>query len=112
MIKDFPCTQCGACCRRTREFLSYCAEKNIDVGYEYPVNPDGSCGHLIGVKRSDGQPGWGCEIYATRPEICRIEKQKPTEVSDADYLQDNISACNSLQELDNMPTLYRILLDS
>ena len=107
---DFPCTMCGACCRRARSFLAACKEAGIDSGYDYPVNDDGSCGHLIEVTRPDGQPGWGCEIYDTRPNLCRINHLKPESVSVEEHALTNMKACNELQELDNMPTLYRVLL--
>ena len=51
---DFPCTKCGACCMKAGE-----------LGF-MPSKEDGSCIHL----NEDNI----CDIYDTRPDICRIEK--------------------------------------
>lgn len=50
----FPCSQCGECCRHIDK-VPQLAE--FDTG-------NGICVHLCGNK---------CDIYETRPEICRVD---------------------------------------
>ena len=50
----YPCTRCGACCRRV----------DLIPGFPEPARPDGSCSRLL--------PDNSCAIYETRPAICRL----------------------------------------
>lgn len=55
--EKFGCVSCGACCRGVI---------HIPGVFEEPINPDGSCSHLTADNR--------CDIYETRPRICRIDE--------------------------------------
>lgn len=55
--EKFGCVGCGACCRSVF---------HIPGVFEEPINPDGSCSHLT----EDNM----CDIYETRPRICRIDE--------------------------------------
>lgn len=55
-IRQFPCTQCGACCK-----LVWANKYFIDRDM---VKDDGSCVNL--------QPDNSCGIYSTRPEVCNF----------------------------------------
>jgi Fe-S-cluster containining protein len=92
----FPCTGCGACCRRV----------GLVKGHGLPVKADGSCGNLVDNR---------CAIYATRPDVCRIDKlvdamSERLGVDRQELLQDNADLCNAFQREDGMPESYRVLL--
>ena len=84
----FPCTSCGACCRRVAQVPDH----------GLPVKDDGSCGHLVNNL---------CSIYHHRPDICRVDKMVDdiAEHHGMDRIQSlNLVArlCNSFQEEDGM----------
>jgi Fe-S-cluster containining protein len=92
---NFPCTQCGACCRRVG--------KSKD--FQEPVNPDGSCSHL----KEDNS----CGIYETRPMICRVEEfyekfQSEETMSKEDFFRLNSEECNNMMDEDGLDEKLRI----
>lgn len=90
---SFPCTQCGACCRRA--FLV--------PGFPLPVKPDGSCAKLVGNL---------CSIYEDRPEICRHgHSRKAFGMTPEEYNKFSAKVCNSWQEADGMPKSFRVKID-
>jgi Fe-S-cluster containining protein len=89
----FPCSQCGACCRRVGKFKDF----------PEPVRRDGSCSHL--------QEDNSCAIYETRPLVCRITEGHRVffpELSEKDYLEGNIKACNEMIIQDGLDAKYLI----
>lgn len=79
----FPCNRCMQCCKRVN-LLAQTAE--MDRG-------DGVCRHL------DEHSG-DCRIYATRPDICRVDRQyeliySRTMTWDA-FVELNAAACKQL----------------
>lgn len=90
-MKEFPCTQCGACCRAAgRAGLM-------------PSKPDGSCVHLGDDNR--------CTIYEDRPYFCRIENLVFTEDRRGRVYREQAFACNQLQEEEEMDPRFRVLVD-
>lgn len=87
----FPCTKCGACCRRVRT-----------VDPNWPVKADGkSCIHL--------QDDNTCGIYETRPPICRIEDVgRALGLSEGKHFLLSMLACNKMQVEDGMGAEYRV----
>lgn len=90
----FPCSQCGACCRRVS-----------DIKHLVPVREDGSCGHL--------NPDNTCAIYESRPLICRGRDQFFKNgvyqyLSLRDYYMIQNQMCNIMQEEDGMGEEWRI----
>lgn len=83
----FECTKCGLCCR------------NIDKVKELAEfhTGDGICIHL----NSDNL----CDIYATRPDICNVEKMYEKKyrllMSKEDYEKMNMEGCKLLQTLEH-----------
>ncbi len=74
----FECSKCGACCR----FVGAVAEMQAyDRG-------DGACRHLT--------PGNLCAIYETRPEICRVDAQRPPVITEAHWNATQHDACERL----------------
>lgn len=86
----FPCTKCGACCRR-----AWAARGAL------PLKPDGSCAHLL--------PDWTCAIYETRPEICRVGASLPfLGLTPDEYMRATATMCNHWQEQDGMEKKWRV----
>ena len=83
----FPCTKCGACCRRVG--LAH-ETKFLDRG-------DGVCMHYDAGSK-------GCSIYDERPEICRIEgyfRRHYQQVMTWDlFVEANLSVCRQLELLE------------
>jgi len=84
----FPCTSCGACCRRA----------HLVPDFPEPVKEDGSCTHL--------KKGNTCAIYETRPLICRVddmyEQFFKEKVSKEDFYEANLATCRMLQKEDGV----------
>lgn len=83
---NFPCTHCGICCKN----ISNIAElKEFDKG-------NGICKYLNLQSNA-------CEIYDTRPEICRVdvmfEKNYRKFFGKSEFYALNISACEALQAI-------------
>ncbi len=94
MIKQFPCTKCGACCSSI---------EGIDFLELY--NQDGVCVNLI-----EGE----CSIYTDRPLLCRIDESYEAifsaYMSKEEFYALNAKACNELQERLGVDESYRVLL--
>jgi Fe-S-cluster containining protein len=91
MTGDFPCTSCGACCKRIGSF---------EGGEDFRLS-NGSCKHLTKENL--------CGIYETRPEMCRIKKRaEKSSVSTKLYFKYFASVCNRLQSERNMPLELRV----
>ena len=85
---NFPCTSCGACCRRV---------------YLVDVSMAKENGHCINLNDDNT-----CNIYDTRPEICRINfnKHKKTFSSEKAYFEATEYFCKSFIDLDGMDKKY------
>ena len=73
-MTDFPCTQCGECCKHiglsfNPDSLAYkkapTVIKDLIDSFPYKINPDNSCSMLT----SDNL----CSVYDERPIICNIK---------------------------------------
>lgn len=82
-LEKFPCTQCGECCRHV-DLVPQLAE--FDTG-------NGICTHLKGNL---------CGIYASRPEICSVDRMYEryfvTQFSKEEFYEMNLAVCRRLQE--------------
>jgi hypothetical protein len=82
----FPCSKCGACCRK--------------IGEIYPEleGPDGSCIYLS----SDNL----CTIYPNRPLLCNVDKFYEEclkdRMSKEEYYELNLKGCKNLQDDDKI----------
>jgi uncharacterized protein len=85
--QEFPCTQCGLCC------------KNVFVAQEtrYLDRGDGVCRHYSEASKQ-------CSIYSERPDICRVDKQYQLHYSSKyawyDFVAINLRICHQLQHND------------
>lgn len=92
----FPCTSCGACCRRIGKLK----------GHDLPVKADDSCGHLEGNL---------CKIYETRPEVCRVDDLLDKMSAKHDIKRETLytwtaETCNQFQEEDGLPSSFNVPL--
>ena len=82
----FPCSKCGACCRR------------IGVLYPELEGPDGACIYLS----SDNL----CTIYPDRPLLCNVDKTYERffkdKMSREEFYKVNLEACKKLQDNDTV----------
>ena len=82
----FPCSQCGECCKRVDLLLE---TASLDRG-------DGTCMHFDEVLKR-------CQIYAERPDICRIDRQYETNyrliMTWEAFVELNQTACKTLQSI-------------
>jgi len=94
-MNDFPCTQCGACCKSITgiDFL-----KDFDRG-------DGQCTFL------DEQTNL-CTNYDERPLLCNIDRAFNelfvTQLSKESYYELNARACNELQKKHSIDETFRV----
>lgn len=106
MSKPFPCTSCGACCRRISLAVEY--HKTDDpkdpLYFPYKWDEDGVCEML--------QPGNLCKVYHDRPLICNVERYAEyMGVDRRAFFKLNVSACNTLMDEDGLPLNLRIKYD-
>ncbi len=91
----FPCTNCGLCCQN----ISLIEElRDFDSG-------NGTCRYYNTIDLK-------CNIYETRPNICRVEKMFDLQYfkyfSQNEFYIVNAKVCNELQEKYNLDKKYRI----
>jgi Fe-S-cluster containining protein len=84
MGMPFDCNKCGLCCRLV---------KLIDPNW--PTRADGACIHLMADNR--------CEVYVTRPRICRVDESLPPGVTVEVWHEVNAEVCKELQDADSRP---------
>lgn len=86
---DFPCQQCGACCKQV----------NLSAQTAFLDRGDGICLHLD-LKSSL------CKIYNERPEVCNVQKYYEKYLSDQytwpDFIEINLIACKQLYESEQL----------
>lgn len=91
---NYPCTQCGLCCRHVDRVPELAA---MDRG-------DGACIHLNEEQRN-------CNIYASRPRLCRVDELYPhfaAAMTPHAFHQANADVCNALQEEHVFPVTFRV----
>jgi Fe-S-cluster containining protein len=85
----YPCTNCGACCKRVH-LLENFPFKNIN----------GVCEKYIDNK---------CSIYENRPWICNIDKgAEILGFNKEEFYKLNIQACNQMMDEDGIDLKFRI----
>lgn len=84
MTNEFPCDQCGLCCKQVGASDIY---KHLDRG-------DGVC-------KSFNDKTNTCDIYSSRPDICRVDvmyhKYYMEKCSKTEFYQLNLIACQQLK---------------
>lgn len=105
----FPCTGCGACCRkvgvmvdRVRQEEQYPEGTIGRLVQDFPFNysESGSCEMLI-----DGK----CSIYSERPLICRVDELGfKLGLNQIEWYKENVESCHDLMEEEGILDKYRI----
>ena len=96
---DFPCTGCGACCKRIEKAVNYVKQFNKkELDFPYSWDENGACEKL----GDDGK----CGVYDDRPTLCRVdEMEKYFDMSREEYFDWNINSCNQMIEEDGLKLL-------
>ncbi len=88
MKKNFPCSQCGACCRHV----------DLSELTAYLNRGDGVCRYYDQITHL-------CTIYDSRPEVCRIdqfyEQYLQAKIAWQDFVELNLIACKQLNEMES-----------
>jgi Fe-S-cluster containining protein len=103
MTNMFPCSGCGACCRRVKQAVQHhnITDKNHPLYFPYRWDKSGACEHL----GEDNK----CKIYLKRPLLCNIDKYAEYIGADKkEFFALNIQACNQLMDSDGIPLHFRI----
>ena len=91
----FPCSGCGLCCQNI---------SNIPELSAYNLG-NGICQHFDMTKNE-------CQIYDTRPNICRVEKMFELKYkkyfTKEVFYKENAKVCNTLQEKYGLNESFRI----
>jgi len=104
-MEKFPCSGCGACCKRIGLVLNQFREM-----YNFPYNAkeDGSCEMLDENNM--------CKVYDNRPEICSLDRMyernhKQLKTKKEFYLE-TAKICNTWMEEDKLEEKYKIDINS
>lgn len=102
-MNKFPCTSCGACCRRIKYAVDIFDAKNENSPFYFPYKWDqnGGCENLTTDNR--------CKVYENRPLICNVDRiAKYMNLDTKKFYGDNIRACNLMMDADGIPLDFRI----
>lgn len=82
MSAPFPCSACGACCKRVDMVPA------IIRGPVVVPGPNGDCIHLTADNK--------CDIYNTRPRRCRVDDIKPALIPTSLWHSINLYECDRM----------------
>ena len=95
----FPCTLCGACCKRSE--LIPILDPSHPLFFPYKYNENGKCEMLT----EDNL----CSVYEHRPIICNIDAlAKIFKFTKKEFYNMNKYFCNEFMDEDNLPLKFRI----
>jgi len=96
--KPYPCTSCGACCRRIDKIVE--GFKQIGLEFPYKWDEQGVCEKLVDNK---------CSVYETRPLMCNIEGvAEYMGIPREEFFAMNIKVCNRLIKEDGLDESFLI----
>jgi uncharacterized protein len=97
---EFPCTGCGACCRRVNKAVES-AIGFEELSFPYKWDETGRCEKLQNDNR--------CSVYENRPLLCRVKDIGNFFGADEkEWILVNSLACNAMMDEDNIDLKYRI----
>lgn len=109
-MSNFPCTQCGQCCRMVRSMLLFKEAISPGMAYykemnEFPYKADarGACEKLT----TDGK----CSVYDNRPDLCNIETIRQRyfdHLTTAEYYSVTAGHCNNMMEIGGVDASLRV----
>lgn len=97
-MSGFPCTGCGACCKRVGLVVSILSKLDPDDPnyFPYGTKEDGMTCEKLGE-------GNRCEVYEDRPTVCNIGKmQKIMGYNKKRYFKSNAEQCNEWVKEDGL----------
>lgn len=103
----FPCTACGACCRRAKQIISKL--DGIDdpesiFFFPYTYDESGKCENLTDDNK--------CRIYENRPAVCNTEKMREYYgLTQEEYNQAASKVCNHFIKEDGISEEYLVDLE-
>lgn len=96
----FPCTKCGACCRRAKIVIDELAKNGIEFPYKARAN--GECEMLEDNK---------CKVYENRPDVCKLDVMaKILHMKKETYYKLTAIECNKMMDEDNIPIEFRVII--
>ncbi len=112
-MADFPCTQCGECCRHISSVLDHASIeyktsptviKDLIDRFPYEVNSDGSCSML--------DDNGLCKVYDNRPIICNVRLGGILlHQNEEEWYQNRAKGCNKLIKEANLDPKFLIPLN-
>lgn len=101
----FPCSGCGACCRRINKAVENLGLENIDkyseLYFPYKWDDTGRCEMLTDDNK--------CSVYEKRPLICNVDKLlSMIDIPKEQFYAMNIVVCNMMMDEDDLHIKYRI----
>jgi len=99
----FPCSGCGACCRRAKQTVEQLdiTDPNNEFYFPYKWDETGRCEMLTDDNK--------CSVYETRPTVCNIDKTiSLASINKEWFYKIIITSCNKAMDEDKMPIEYRI----
>lgn len=105
-MSDFPCTQCGLCCRHIGVTLEYGGffqnqtVRNAILEFPYKADNNGVCEMLVDNK---------CSVYNNRPILCDVELMASLlGVAKDEWYRSNAQACNFMIKQAGLDESYLI----
>lgn len=92
---QFPCIQCGLCCKKIGLVLEGSDENFLTTTFPYKWDKNGRCEKLT----DEGL----CSVYNYRPLICNVSAMaEELGVDEREFYNTNIKVCNSLLEQEGL----------
>jgi Fe-S-cluster containining protein len=108
-MDKFPCTGCGACCKRISKLKNFLVTDDTEdlMYFPYQWDENGICENL-------NQEDNTCNIYESRPTICNVEKifelSKGGPKEKQKFYKINAEQCNRMIEEDGLDEKFKIYL--
>jgi Fe-S-cluster containining protein len=104
---SFPCTGCGACCKRINNLEAHIVKDDPEhmLYFPYSWDENGVCENLNLEDNS-------CNVYETRPTMCNIDKMfqfVQNGMSKKEYYNVNIFLCNKMIEEDGLDEKFKVI---
>ena len=105
-MANFPCTGCGACCKRVGNLEAHLVKDDQESMLYFPYSWDenGVCENLNLEDNS-------CKVYETRPTICNIDKMfqfVQNGMSKKEFYDVNIFLCNKMIDEDGLDEKFKV----
>lgn len=104
-MTEFPCSGCGACCKRVDKSLAAIKNQNPGISikeiFPHKVDESGRCEMLL--------PDNSCKVYDSRPFICSVDNlQGISGMDKQEFYNLTIKECNKLMDETDVDHKFRI----